>query len=118
MKLNRQQLRSLIHSTINESNIKDRKILVVNGNINIDGSNYKVQAKAGWKTAGQFIDVLLSSVEMVSNGLQVVGSAMGTGVDELVPTEKANEINRGVESGESSFIVKGKKADFKFNKLT
>ena len=120
MKLNRKQLRNLIYSTMNESksNIKDKKITVVNGNINIDGSNYKVQAYAGWKTAGQFIDVLLSSVEMVSSGLQVVGSAMGTGVDELVPTEKANEINKGVESGVASFTVKGKKATFKFSKLS
>ena len=120
MKLNRRQLRNLIHSTINESksNISDKKITVANGNINIDGSNYKVQANAGWKTAGQFIDVLLSSVKMVSSGLQVVGSAMGTGVDELVPTEKANEINNGVDSGVASFIVKGKKATFKFSKLS
>ena len=46
MKLNRRQLRNLIHSTINESksNISDKKITVANGNINIDGSSYKVQA--------------------------------------------------------------------------
>ena len=119
MKLNRRHLRRIIHTTINESNtnIKNRKINVVDGNINIDGIKYKIQANAGWKTAGQFIDVLLSSVKMVSNGLQVVGSAMGTGVNELVPTEKANEINNGVNSGKSSFTVKGKKATFKFNKI-
>jgi len=118
MKVTRSQLRSLIHSSINESNIIDKNITVDDGKIIIGDSSYKVQANAGWKTAGQFVDVFLSSVKMVSSGLQVVGTAMGTGVDELVPNEKANEINRGVESGVSSFEVKGKKATFKFSKLS
>ena len=117
-KINRVQLRHLIYKTLNESKIKDKKINVINGNINIDGANYKVQANAGWKTAGKFIDIALSSVAMASNGLRVIGSAIGTSVDELVPTDKVNEINKGVDSGKASFTVKGKKATFKFIKIS
>lgn len=118
MKVTRKQLRSLIHSSINESNIIDKNITVDDGKIIIDDYIYKVQANAGWKTAGQFVDVFLSSVEIVSGGLQVVGTAMGIGVDDLVTTEKADEINRGIESGAASFEVIGKKATFKFSKLS
>ena len=114
MKITRRQLRRIILEAIN---IHNKQIEVNNGNIIVDGELFSIEANAGWKTAGQFVEVTLTDIQQVSGGLQVTGTALGTNVDDLVPDKKVAEITQGVNSGEPRFEVQGKKAVFRFNKI-
>lgn len=114
MKISRRQLRNIILEAIN---INNKQIEVSGGNILVDGELFSIEANAGWKTAGQFVEVALTDIQQVSGGLQVTGTALGTDVNDLVPDEKVAEITQGVNSGVDTFNVQGKKALFRFNKI-
>ena len=116
MNLTRQKIRKLIYESLNEISMQGKDVSVNDGNIVVDGVTFGVEANAGMKSAYQFIDVELTDIKKVSSGLQVYGSALGTSVNDLVPTAKVLEINKGVESGKDSFEVQGKKALFRFSR--
>ena len=118
MKVSKKQLRSLIFDVISEVRMQGKNVEVSRGNILVDNVEFKVSANAGIKTAYQFVDVSLDKIEQTNAGLKVVGTALGVEVDDIVKPEKIDAIGKGVNSGENEFKIQGKRALFKFIRVS